>query len=128
MILVACAIIENSEKLVLVTQRSETMSLPLKWEFPGGKVEANESYAETAVREIKEELNIDISVKTKLKEVIYHYPNFSITLIPFVCDNIQGEIILHEHYAFRWLSPNNLLDLDWAAADIPIVQQYLDTL
>lgn len=128
MTLVTCAIIENSKGQVLATQRSEAMSLPMKWEFPGGKVEQNETYAQTVLREVKEELSIEIRVKKQLQEVVYHYPGFSITLIPFICEYLSGQTKLQEHQAFVWLTPNQLLDMDWAAADIPVVQQYLSSL
>lgn len=104
------------------------MSLPLKWEFPGGKVEQNENYEQTVIREIKEELNISIQIKQQLNPEIHHYPTFSITLIPFICNYLAGEIVLLEHAAYHWLKPENLLDLEWAAADIPVVHQYLKTL
>ncbi|MGA9651482.1 (deoxy)nucleoside triphosphate pyrophosphohydrolase [Pedobacter sp.] len=125
---VSCAIIVSEDRKILVTQRSASMSLPLKWEFPGGKIEKEESPEQTIVREIKEELNIEISMSNKLPSVTHHYENFSIILIPFICKIEHGEIKLSEHQAFRWLNPNKLLDLDWAEADIPVAQHYLQTL
>jgi 8-oxo-dGTP diphosphatase len=127
-VLVACAIIEELGGKVLVTQRSAAMALPLKWEFPGGKVELGESHEETITREIREELHIHISIAGKLPDFTHQYPDFNITLIPFVCRIERGEIKLTEHHTFRWVSPNNLLDLDWAGADIPVAQYYLTTL
>ena len=124
---VSCAIIVSEDRKILVTQRSAGMSLPLKWEFPGGKIEKEESSEQTIVREIKEELNIEISISNKLPSVTHHYENFSIILIPFICKIEQGEIKLTEHQAFRWLNPNKLLDLDWAEADIPVARYYLQT-
>jgi 8-oxo-dGTP diphosphatase len=53
---------------------------------------------------------------------IYHYPNFSIRLIPFIASYVEGEIVLAEHVHFRWLEKSMLLELDWAAADLPIVK------
>ncbi|RZK74779.1 MAG: (deoxy)nucleoside triphosphate pyrophosphohydrolase [Pedobacter sp.] len=128
MIQVSCAIIVSEDRKILVTQRSASMSLPLKWEFPGGKIEKEESPEQTIVREIKEELNIEISMSNKLPSVTHHYENFSIILIPFICKIEHGEIKLSEHQAFRWLNPNKLLDLDWAEADVPVAQYYLQTL
>jgi 8-oxo-dGTP diphosphatase len=127
-VLVACAKIEDLEGKVLVTQRSAAMALPLKWEFPGGKVEEGETHEETIEREIREELHIDILITGRLPAFTHQYPSFNITLIPFVCRIETGEIKLTEHHTFRWVSPNNLLDLDWAAADIPVAQYYLTTL
>lgn len=128
MVTVACAIILNDQNQILVTQRSEKMALPLKWEFPGGKVEPNESHQQTTIREIKEELNIDIQIKYELDPEQFEYPTFDIVLIPFICAHTYGEIQLLEHAAHRWVNAKDLLDLDWAAADIPVVHQYLNTI
>ncbi|MFC3561154.1 (deoxy)nucleoside triphosphate pyrophosphohydrolase [Pedobacter jamesrossensis] len=125
---VSCAIIVSEDSKILATQRSSRMSLSLKWEFPGGKIEREESPERTIVREIKEELHIEISINSQLPSVTHHYENFSIILIPFICKIEHGEIKLTEHQAFRWLNPNKLLDLDWAEADIPVAQHYLQTL
>ncbi|MEJ7559039.1 MAG: (deoxy)nucleoside triphosphate pyrophosphohydrolase [Pedobacter sp.] len=127
-VLVVCGIIKDSEGNVLVTQRSATMALPFKWEFPGGKVEQGESHEEAIKREINEELHIKILIINRLPEFTHQYPTFTITLIPFVCNIVRGLIKLTEHHAFRWVNPNNLLDLEWAAADIPVAQHYLTKL
>ena len=124
MVRVTCAIIEN-EIGVLVVQRSEEMSLPLKWEFPGGKVESGESEEECIVREIKEELNLDIAVSKRLNSSVFHYPNISIELMPFLAKQVGGQIRLNEHADFKYLVKDNLLNLDWAEADVPIVKEYL---
>ena len=83
MINVTCAIIVFNGK-ILVTQRSEKMILPLKWEFPGGKLEENENDIDCVKREIKEELNIEIEVLKQLSNSIYDYGTFKINLIPFL--------------------------------------------
>jgi len=124
MINVTCAIILIDDK-VLVTQRSEKMKLPLKWEFPGGKLEENESEIECIKREIKEELNIEIDVVIKLSSSVFDYGSFKINLIPFIANHISGEIILSEHNDYKLLDKSELLNLDWAEADIPIVEEFL---
>ena len=124
MINVVCAIIFFDKK-ILVTQRSEKMKLPLKWEFPGGKLEVGESEIECARREIKEELNIEIDVSKKLSNSIYDYGTFKINLIPFLANYISGEIILYEHKDYKLLDKSKLLNLDWAEADLPIVEEFL---
>ncbi len=121
---VSCAIIVR-DGLLLAAQRSEEMSMPLKWEFPGGKLHHNESADDCLVREIKEELDITIAVRFSLSPSDWQYPNFAITLYPFVCDIVSGQIRLAEHKAIQWLSPELLLTVDWAAADIPVVHNYL---
>lgn len=121
---VTCAIIEIEDK-VLVVQRSEKMNSPLKWEFPGGKVKKDESNIQCVVREIKEELDIDIEISKKLNSSIFNYNNNSIRLIPFIAKKIGGEFKLNEHKNFIFLEKKDLLNLDWAEADIPVVKEYL---
>jgi 8-oxo-dGTP diphosphatase len=122
---VTCAIIEFVDK-ILVVQRSKKMNLPLKWEFPGGKIEEGELEEECIVREIKEELNLDIEISKKLNSTEYDYPNISIALIPFVVTQVGGQISLSEHADYKYLSKDELLNLDWSEADIPIVKEYLN--
>jgi 8-oxo-dGTP diphosphatase len=126
MIDVSCAIIKNEFGDVLVTQRSITMSLPLKWEFPGGKIEANETAEDCLIREIKEELNLNISIITSIEPSEYHYSTFSIRLIPFICLITSGEIKLTEHAVYCWLPTKELLNLDWAEADLPVLKRFLN--
>lgn len=122
-IYVTCAIIEKDGK-VLSTQRSEAMSLPLKWEFPGGKIKDGEHPEECLKRELYEELGIAIAINRALDTRTHQYPTFIITLYPFVCNITAGEIKLHEHKAFTWLPPDKLNELDWAEADIPVIKLY----
>ena len=124
MIQVLCAIIYIDNK-VFVSQRSETMKLPLKWEFPGGKLEENESEIECIKREIKEEINIEIEILKKLSNSEYDYGAFKIMLIPYLANYISGVIQLSEHRDYRLLDKSELLNLDWAEADIPIVEEFL---
>jgi len=121
---VTCAIIVIENK-ILVTQRSEKMKLPLKWEFPGGKLEENEAEIDCIKREIKEEINIDIEVVKKLSSSIYDYGSFKINLIPFISKHVHGEIKLTEHKDYKLLQKTELLSLDWAEADLPIVEEFL---
>jgi 8-oxo-dGTP diphosphatase len=113
------------EDKILVTQRSKKMKLPLKWEFPGGKLEENESEIDCIKREIKEEINIEIEVLRKLSNSIYDYGTFKINLIPFISKHILGKIKLTEHSDYKLLEKTELLSLDWAEADLPIVKEFL---
>ena len=124
MIDVTCAIILINSK-VLITQRSEKMHLPLKWEFPGGKLEINESETDCIIREIKEELNIEIEVLKKLSNSIFDYGIFKINLIPFIASYVSGEILLLEHKDYKLVDRTELLNIDWAEADLPIVEEFL---
>lgn len=120
---VACAIIER-DGLVLAAQRSETMSLPLKWEFPGGKIDPGESPERCLVRELAEEMGIHIRVGRALSHATHRYPTFIVTLYPYLCCIESGEITLHEHAAVLWLPPERLFSLDWAEADLPVIESY----
>jgi 8-oxo-dGTP diphosphatase len=124
MIDVTCAIILKNNK-ILVTQRSEKMILPMKWEFPGGKVQLGESANNCLLREIKEELNLEIEILEMLDSMPYEYDTFSINLIPFVSKYVSGEIILYEHKDFKWLPKEELNNLDWAPADISVLNNFL---
>ncbi len=124
MIEVTCGIIVQGNK-ILVTQRSEKMKLPLKWEFPGGKIEENETAEECILREIKEELNLEIEILKRLRASPYDYGIFKINLIPFIAKYQNGVIILAEHKDFKWIEAKDLLSLDWAPADIPILNEFL---
>ena len=126
MINVTCAIIIKDGKF-LVTQRSATMKLPLKWEFPGGKLEEGESEVDCIKREIKEELNIEIDVIQKMKNSIHDYGKFKINLIPFIANYISGAIILSEHANYMLLQKSELLNLDWAEADLPILNELINS-
>ena len=122
MLVVAVAIFR--ENRVLCVQRSKHTKeyKSLKWEFPGGKVEVGESREEALVREIREELSVDIEVSEFLMTVEHTYPDFHLTMHVFKCVLDQGEITLNEHIALKWLSLDELDQLDWAAADIPVVE------
>ena len=120
---VACAIIECEGK-VFAAQRSTTMNLPLKWEFPGGKINEGESPEECLKRELYEELGIEASVGQACPATTHRYSAFSVTLYPFICEIISGEITLREHSAMVWLPIEALHILDWAEADLPVIRKY----
>ena len=121
---VACGIIEQ-EGLVLAAQRSATMLLPLKWEFPGGKIETGESPEECLVREMREELGIGVAIGKALSPATHHYHNITVTLYPYTCRVADGTITMYEHHALQWIEPERMGELDWAAADIPVISEYL---
>jgi 8-oxo-dGTP diphosphatase len=117
---VTCALIMDGEQ-VLVTQRSDWMPHPLKWEFPGGKLQSGETPERCVVREIREELGINIHARELLPSVRHTYSKEIIKLIPFVCRWLDGEIQLAEHRDYRWVDLRELNDLDWLEADLEIV-------
>ncbi|MEN9640510.1 MAG: hypothetical protein RLZZ262_2379 [Bacteroidota bacterium] len=118
---VACAVIQMEDK-ILAVQRSEHMKMPLKWEFPGGKIENHEDVITCIHREIQEELNIQIEIEAELPIVEYSYPDFNIELVPFLARHLSGEIRLTEHKTYLLLSRDQLRDLDWAEADVPVLR------
>ena len=126
-IFVSCAIIER-DGLVLAAQRSGSMSLPLKWEFPGGKIKEGESPEDCLSRELIEEMGIQPAVGRPLPPSTHHYDEFTVTLFPFICSIRSGDIKLHEHAAATWLPPGDLSSLDWAEADMPVLNSYRDFL
>jgi 8-oxo-dGTP diphosphatase len=122
---VTCAIIKFDDK-ILAVQRSESMKLPLKWEFAGGKIEAGESEIDCIKREIFEELNIHIEILKRLTPVTHQYSDFEIELIPFIAEYISGELTLKEHLDFVLAKKEELHKLDWAEADLPILKEFLE--
>ena len=124
---VTCAIVENGG-LVLAAQRGANMKLPFKWEFPGGKIDEGESPEECLKREMFEEMSIAVDIQKALPRHTHSYPDFTITLYPFICFIESGEIVLHEHAAVNWRPPEKLHELDWAEADLPVLSTYLNVI
>ena len=124
---VPCAIIERGGK-VLAAQRSAGGSLPMKWEFPGGKLEAGETEEEGLVREIYEELCVEIRIGERLPVTDRDDIWRTIRLVPFVCELVSEEIVLTEHEQVLWLTPDKLPDLDWAKADRDVLLDYFNYL
>jgi len=125
MIEVCCAIIVEGDK-ILATRCSHGMHLAGFWEFPGGEIEPGETAKECITREIREELNIEISVENQLEPVEHHYPEKSIRLIPFICRIKSGKITLTDHSEFRWLAKHEIFEVNWAAADLKVLQNLTD--
>lgn len=123
---VGAAIIKEDK--VLAMQRSEQMTLPGMWEFPGGKLEKNETEEEALIREIKEELDVDIQVNDYINEATYPYDFGTVSLKVYTAEIISGEISLEEHSDGKWLRADELAEINWAPVDIPaakILAEYL---
>ncbi|HAM09570.1 MAG: hypothetical protein A2X03_14215 [Bacteroidetes bacterium GWA2_40_15] len=125
MINVTCAIIRNEDDEVLVVQRGEATDHPFKWEFPGGKVGNGETEEECIVREVREELSMEIVICGRLPEVEHDYGHKKIKLIPFICDTLDELPFLSEHHDFKWIASPDLLKVDFSEADIPVARSYL---
>lgn len=118
---VVAAVIKNSRNEIFCARRKDQGELALKWEFPGGKIENNESYQEALIREIKEEFLTTIKVNDYIMTVSHQYQGFFLTMHAFYAEVVEGNLTLVEHTDSKWLSKEYLCNLDWAAADIPIV-------
>lgn len=119
---VVCAIILKNNQ-VLAVKRSETQRLAGYWEFPGGKVEFEETEKNAIIREIEEELSIGVVPIMTLTPVWWQGESELIQLIPIVCEFPEGEIVLQEHAEFRWLGIKDFPSMNWAPADISVVRQ-----
>ena len=117
---VVAAIIIHEDK-IFATQRGYG-EFKDGWEFPGGKIEPGETPQEALVREIKEELDIEIEVKDFLETVEYDYPEFHLSMDCFFCTIRSGELVLKEHEAAKWLTAERLESVGWLPADKGLVE------
>lgn len=118
---VVAAIIKADNK-IFATQRGYGEFQGM-WEFPGGKIEANESKETALIREIKEELDVDIQVEDWITRLEYDYPNFHLSMDCFFASIISGEMVLKEHMAAKWLGGDELDAVEWLPADIILIEQ-----
>jgi len=118
---VVCAVIKKDESY-FIAQRSAQMKMPLKWEFPGGKVEQGESNAHAIIREIKEEFDIDVEVIQEHPYYLHDYPTFTLKLTPVEVAIKGGTLILKEHAAYKWVPATELSSYDFSEGDIKIVK------
>jgi 8-oxo-dGTP diphosphatase len=120
-ITVCCAIMRNRE-LILIARRSANMSMPLLWEFPGGKLEKGENPEACLIREIQEELNVAIRINKFIGKFSHPYSNFIIHLLAFEVELIQGIPHASEHQELRWVRVDELKNFTFTEADLPIVE------
>lgn len=97
------------------------MSLPLKWEFPGGKVEAGEEPGAALVREIREELGVVIRVEELLGTGTGKAGSKRVVLDVYSAELLSGDVVLAEHAGFGWFTVQEMRELDWAEADLPVL-------
>ena len=120
-LVVAGMIIRDGQ--VLISQRRADQSLPLQWEFPGGKVEPGEAPVAALARELREELGVGVRVG-RIWDVLFHaYPAFDLVMLVYVCELIEGEPRAVEVADFAWAAPGELSRWDILPADLPLVQR-----
>ncbi|MFE5321657.1 (deoxy)nucleoside triphosphate pyrophosphohydrolase [Paenibacillus sp. NPDC056579] len=117
------AVIVNDKDEILCALRSQKMSLPGLWEFPGGKIEQGEEATSALVREINEELLCAIEIGELIADITHEYPNIKVRLMTYFAKIISGKPVATEHEKLQWFSSNKLAELDWAPADIPTVHK-----
>jgi len=117
------AIIENDQNEIFCAKRSPVMTLPNYWEFPGGKLEAGETPEQALTREIQEEFNCIISVEEKVEDTTYEYEKFIVRLETYKAKLENGQPIAIEHAETKWVTRNEMAQLNFAPADIPAVEK-----
>ncbi len=120
-IVVCCAIIRKGTRF-LIARRSEG-HLKGKWEFPGGKVEEDETPEEALEREIHEEFLVRIKVGQRLSTSVFDYGTKVVELIPFVAEIVSGDLRPQDHDAVEWIGVDDFEKFDIAPADVPIVSE-----
>ena len=127
MIFVTRAIIEQNG-CVLAAQRPATMSLPFKWELPGGKMEEGESPVDCLARESMEELGLEIRIKESVEPVDRIFRDKLYRMLPFLCEVSGGEVVVHEHEQALWCPIDQLFELDWAPAEELVLRVWVESL
>lgn len=116
---------EKGEPMIFATQRGYG-DLKGGWEFPGGKIEEGETPKEALKREIMEELDTEIKVEELIDTIEYDYPTFHMSMDCFWCEIVKGELVLKEHEAARWLTREQLGEVEWLPADVTLIEKVGD--
>lgn len=116
------AVNENGETIIFATQRGYG-DFKGGWEFPGGKIESGETPQEALKREIIEEIDTEVSVGELMDTVEYDYPQFHLSMDCFWCQIVRGNLVLKEHEAARWLTKDELNNVEWLPADITLIEK-----
>ena len=128
MITVVAALIKKDDKVLIANRATGDENTLGKWEFPGGKVEINESEECAIEREIKEEFDMDIKAQKFIINNVCEYPTRTIDLRLYECEYVSGEFKLHDHFEYAWVDIDKLFDYDLAKADIPLAKYIKENL
>ena len=121
---VVAAIVNHKDKILCVQRNINKYDyISKKYEFPGGKIELGETHEDALKREIREELEMEISIHNHFLRVDHTYLDFSLIMDSYICTSNSRKLKLNEHIDYKWCSINQMVLLDWAAADIPIVEK-----
>ncbi len=112
---------DKGQTIILSTQRGYG-EFKDSWEFPGGKIENGETPKEALKREIMEELDTQIEVGTLIDTIEYDYPDFHLSMDCFWCEIVRGNLVLKEHENAKWLTKEQLQDVEWLPADIKLIE------
>ena len=126
MIKVVAALICKDNKILIARRATGDPNVLGKWEFPGGKVEANESEEAAIEREIKEEFELTVKAKRFLINNICEYPEKKIDLRLYECEYLSGEFCLHDHFEYKWVEITKLIDFDLAPADVSLARYVME--
>jgi len=125
-IFVVAGVITNKEKILCAQRGKNKLNyISEKFEFPGGKIEDFESDEQCLKREILEELSLNIEILNFYMLVNHKYPDFELNMKVYLCSSSNRNLILKEHISCKWLDIKNISNLDWAEADIPVVERLL---
>ncbi len=119
---VVAAVIIDADRRIFATQRGYGEWKDW-WEFPGGKIEPDETPEQALRREIREELDADIQVGELLRTIDYDYPKFHLTMHCYRCTLADGHLTLLEHEAAKWLKPAELNSVKWLPADEDLINE-----
>jgi 8-oxo-dGTP diphosphatase len=122
---VVAALLQRDDGKVLITQRRPQAFMPLKWEFPGGKVEPGESDQQALARELKEELDIQVQVGEHFMGLKHEYPDFEVDFQVYACSIISGDLRKLAVNDYRWVAVSDLETFEFPPADQPTVEQLL---
>jgi len=122
---VAAIIIHNGQILCMQRGQAKQDYISYKYEFPGGKIELGETRIEALMRELKEEMNIEVKIAEEdyFMTINHSYPDFELTMHSYICHVDTKEFVRKEHIDHQWMTPQELKTLEWALADYPIVER-----